>query len=473
MAGDTRALSGDLKALARIFAGNQKSLASMKGVLDGLADALEAFQKQTRKIGALEDDTQKLFAGIAEMRSHARTIARLDSQAAKMAETVRGIDERTKRADGLGEIARRVEEGFGSMKGGPEAMARIGGHVEAMRGEIGGLLARASAAESMGGDIARLKSILEEVQAKGAGGAEIAAEVSGIAGRVSELAGLPDGVIALQKRLEEISAAAGALGPAVEDLRGQVGRIAEGGAGVAALREEVAAMVKEGVASVSDALGRSEGEAAEVRRRVEEIAGEVRALREEGQRSSGSPSAEVMAMLRLSEFQASVRMAAESKRGEVADLERMASQTAEAVGAFDRLAAESGPGVRLPVGVRQWAVSKMLECAERWEIRFSDLLGVMRERLGAELMREAVRAEQVREAYGARAVDELEGILGGAEAPQEGGGGEPAPQAPPGDGEETHRQESPGDGEETQRQESPVDGGGERRQEFPGTSPGP
>ncbi|MDD9843315.1 MAG: hypothetical protein OXU85_05420 [Thaumarchaeota archaeon] len=463
MAGDTRALSGDLKALARIFAGNQKSLASMKGVLDGLADALEAFQKQTRKIGALEDDTQKLFAGIAEMRSHARTIARLDSQAAKMAETVRGIDERTKRADGLGEIARRVEEGFGPMKGGPEAMARIGGHVEAMRGEIGGLLARASAAESMGGDIARLKSILEEIQAKGAGGAEIAAEVSGIAGRVSELAGLPDGVIALQKRLEEISAAAGALGPAVEDLRGQVGRIAEGGAGVAALREEVAAMVKEGVASVSDALGRSEGEAAEVRRRVEEIAGEVRALREEGQRASGSPSAEVMAMLRLSEFQASVRMAAESKRGEVSDLERMASQTAEAVGAFDRLAAESGPGVRLPVGVRQWAVSKMLECAERWEIRFSDLLGVMRERLGAELMREAVRAEQVREAYGARAVDELEGILGGAEAPQEGGGdgGEPAPQAPPGDGEETHRQESP------------VDGGGERRQEFPGTSPGP
>lgn len=430
VAGETRALSGDLKAMAKIFADNQKVLVSMKGSLDGLADTLEAFQKQARKVGALEDDTQKLFAGIAEMRAHARTIARLDSQTAKMAETVKGIEARSRESDGLGEISSRVEESFGSIKNNSEMIIKIGRHIDAMREDIGGLAARAAAAESMGGDLARLKALFEEAQAKGAGDAGLAAELASMAGRVSELAALPADVGALQRRLDELSAASGALGPAVEDLRGQVGRLAEGGgAGAvrtefAALREEVAGRagkVEAGIAEVTGALGRSEGAVAEVHKRADEIAGEVRALREEGQRAAGSPSGEVVALLRLSEFQASVRMSAESKHGDIPDLERMASQTAEAVAAFDRLAAGSGEGVRLPLGVRQWAVSKMLECADRWEIRFSDLLGVMREGLGADLMREAVRIGQVREIYGARAVDELESVLGPQE-PQAGAG---------------------------------------------------
>ncbi len=422
---DTHALSGDLRSMAKIFGDNQKILVSMKGVMEEIADALDAIQKQSKRIGSLETDTQKIFAGIGEMRAHARIIAKLDSQSTKMEETVRGIKERSDSASGLDEISKKVDESFGSIKNNSEMIIKIGRHIDGMREDIGGLSTRASSVESVQDDLARLKALFEEAQASHSGDADLAAELGAMSKKVSELSQLPSDVGALNRRLEEISGASGTLGPIVEELREQVSRVAErasAGSGdiesvraeFSTMREEVtgrAGRLESGIASVTDALGRSEGAVAEVHKKADALFEEVRALRGEGQKAAGSSSSEIMALLRLSEYQSGVRMVAESKYGEVSDLERMASQTVDVLNVFDRLAVETGSEVRLPHGVRQWAVSKILECADRWEIRFSDVLGVLRDKLGVTLLKEAVRMSQVREVYGTRAVDELEGIL--------------------------------------------------------------
>jgi hypothetical protein len=90
----------------------------------------------------------------------------------------------------------------------------------------------------------------------------------------------------------------------------------------------------------------------------------------------------------------------------------MAEQTSEIVNLFDRLAIESQEKVSLPQEVRQWAVSKMLDCADKWEIRFSDLYSVLIGKLGKELVKENIRINQVRDIFGIRGVDEIRKELG-------------------------------------------------------------
>ncbi len=100
-------------------------------------------------------------------------------------------------------------------------------------------------------------------------------------------------------------------------------------------------------------------------------------------------------------------MNSESKYGELKDLENMATQTAQIINLFDKLSIESQEKIPIPNEVRQWAVSKILDCADKWEIRFSDVFNILTNNLGRDLLKEAIRIKQVREIFGIRTVDEV------------------------------------------------------------------
>jgi len=115
----------------------------------------------------------------------------------------------------------------------------------------------------------------------------------------------------------------------------------------------------------------------------------------------------MIALLKLSEFQSNIRMNTESKYGELQDLENMTSQTTQIINLFDKLSIESQEKIPVPHEVRQWAVSKILDCADKWEIRFSDVFNILTNNLGRDLLKESIRIKQVREIFGIRAVDEI------------------------------------------------------------------
>src|SRR3989338_9684523 len=108
-------------------------------------------------------------------------------------------------------------------------------------------------------------------------------------------------------------------------------------------------------------------------------------------KASSESSKEVMALLKLSEYQSNIRMHAESKYGDSKDLENMASQTADIVNLFDRLSIEAGEKIPLPNEVRQWAISKILDCSHKWEIRFSDIFAILVNTIGKDLLKESIR----------------------------------------------------------------------------------
>jgi hypothetical protein len=100
-------------------------------------------------------------------------------------------------------------------------------------------------------------------------------------------------------------------------------------------------------------------------------------------------------------------MHAESKYGTLEDLDKMVSQTVEMINLFDRLSIESEKKMPLPQEVKQWSIAKIFDCADRWEIRFTDVFRLLVTQLGRDLVKESLRMEQVRDLFGIRAVDEV------------------------------------------------------------------
>ena len=167
------------------------------------------------------------------------------------------------------------------------------------------------------------------------------------------------------------------------------------------------------MAGLADAVSRSEASAAEFYARAGEALGRLRGPGEGAAGASGGYPSDAMALLRLAEYRSGMRMLAESKYGGTAEIGEMAARTAGIASLLGGMpAGTEGGGAARPPEVRRWAVSKMLECADRWDVRLSDVLGLLASRLGRDEAREAVRARQVKDIYGARAAGELRSELG-------------------------------------------------------------
>ena len=165
--------------------------------------------------------------------------------------------------------------------------------------------------------------------------------------------------------------------------------------------------IKNEVSGLTELINREDKSISEVHQKADRLFQEIQGIKSVTTKSSSEASKDVLALLKLSEFQSNIRMQAESKYGEIKDLEKMAAQTAEIINLFDKLSIELQEKLVLPAEVRQWAVSRILDCADRWEIRFTDVFNVLQNSLGRELLKETIRIQQVRDIFGIRAVDEI------------------------------------------------------------------
>jgi len=168
----------------------------------------------------------------------------------------------------------------------------------------------------------------------------------------------------------------------------------------------------EKISGISEMINRTEVSSAEFHKKADSIIQELQKIRNITNKASITTSNEVIGLLKLSEYQSNIRMQAESKYGSINEIEKMAEQTAEIVNLFDKLTIESEKKIPLPHEVRQWAVSTILNCADRWEIKFADMFNRLLELLGRDLLKESIRLQQVRDIFGIRAVDQIRSELG-------------------------------------------------------------
>ena len=209
----------------------------------------------------------------------------------------------------------------------------------------------------------------------------------------SSISGIPEQIDEIKRNIQSISGRTGNLGGDMENLKNELGSIAT--------------KTEEKITGISSLLSRSDETSSEFHTKTNQIIQELQGIKNASSRSSENTSKEVLALLKLSEYQSNIRMQTESKYGTLDDLEKMATQTSEMVNLFDKLSIESNQKIALPHEVRRWAVSKIMDCADRWEIRFSDVYKLLANQLGTSLLKEALRLQQVRDIYGIRAVDEI------------------------------------------------------------------
>ena len=167
----------------------------------------------------------------------------------------------------------------------------------------------------------------------------------------------------------------------------------------------------EKISGISEMINRTEASSAEFHKKADSIIQELQKIRNTTNKASITTSNEVIGLLKLSEYQSNIRIHAESKYGSLQDIEKMTEQTAEIVNLFDKISIESEKKIPLPHEVRQWAVSTIFDCADRWEIRFDDLFKILLDSLGKNLLKESIRIQQVRDIFGIKAVDKIKNKL--------------------------------------------------------------
>ncbi len=456
-----KVLAREVKTMTKVFGENQKVLVSMASMIDSLAGAMEQIQKQSRQMNILEEDTQKLFAGLGQARAQAGLVSRINDQTARLQEQVRRI-EADARGSGAEKLSQKVSQSMDGIRNNSQmiikmaqgidgirdelrkvsaktdAAASLGRELEEIRAEIKSLGGRADAAARSGAEAASLGEELQKLAQKTQALSGLAADVSGIRGQIEGIAAKAGGIDSLagaiegmEKQFGEISARVQALDMTgrLEVIQAEVSSLAKRAESTAFVGEEVKSVrgeldgfrsgvlertegIERKVSSLADTARRSEASASEFHAKTDAVLQEMRKTREEAGRAAGESSREVVALLKLSEYQSIMRMNSESKYGGTAELGNMASQTARIVNLFDGLSVETQERIPVPHEVRRWAVARILDCADRWEVRFSDVFGILVDGLGRALLKESLSVRQVRDIYGIRAVDEVRGELG-------------------------------------------------------------
>jgi DNA repair exonuclease SbcCD ATPase subunit len=460
-----KALQKEIKVMSKIFGENQKVLVSMKGMIDTLALTLEHIQKQSKQINIIEDDTQKLFSGLNQVRTQSNLVNKINDQTSKLEKEISRISELQKSSKPQ-ELSQQVEDSMNSIQNNSQMIIKIAQRIDEVRDDLRKVSGKTDSFLEIGSEMDSLKNTIEEISGKTAKldtGSQIIESLKEELGRISDgvssnsnlnaeldaikitidaisskaskidsLGGVIDG---LKQQFDNIASKASSVDnlslESIKDLGGKIDKIeteigalsqradstAFVGEGLKSVQEEVSNFkqnvfektnsIEQKISSVSDTLKRQDESTIEFHKKSDKLFQELQSVKDVTSKASDDSSKEIMALLKLSEYQSNIRMNAESKYGVSKDIEKMASQTADIVNLFDKISIESGEKIPLPHEVRQWAVSKMLDCADKWEVRFSDVYSILTNAIGRDMLKEAIRIQQVRDIYGIRAVDEI------------------------------------------------------------------
>ncbi len=418
-----RALQKEIKVMSKIFGENQKVLVSMKGMIDTLTSTLEYIQKQSKQINIIEDDTQKLYAGLNQVRAQSNLINKINNQTDKLEIELNKISEVQKKSK-TQEISQKVEDNINSITNNSQMIIKIAQRIDEVRDNLREVSGKTNSFLEITSEMNKLKENIEEISGKTENlktGTQVVEslkqEFEKIMEGVANISNLSAELKAIKISIDNVSLKASkidSLGGVIEGLKQQFNTVS---ASVNSTEIISLDSIKElggkidkietEIGSLSKRAERQDASTSEFHKKSEKLFQEIQSVRNVTNKASHDSSKEIMALLKLSEYQSNIRMNTESKYGESKDLEKMARLTSEIVNLFERISIESGEKIPLPNEVRQWAISKILDCADKWEIRFSDVYSILTNTIGRDMLKESIRIQQVRDIYGIRALDEI------------------------------------------------------------------
>jgi uncharacterized phage infection (PIP) family protein YhgE len=413
---------------------NQELLQQVEDNVNSIRNNSQMIIKIAQRIDEIRDDLRKV-SGKTDL------FLDIGKEIDNLKKSIQKISEKTDRTEINSQIISRLNQELEKITDNVNSATKLSSELDAIKIAIDAISGKATKIDSLGGTIDGLKQQFDTITANVDSATKLSSEldaikiaidaISGKATKIDSLGGTIDG---LKQQFDTITANVdSAANASTQSIRGISGKIDKIETEINSLwhRADATAFVGEGlrlaqedfsnfkeevfkktnnieqkISSVSDIL-QQDVSIEEFHKTSDKMFEEMQSVKDITAKSSRDSSKEIMALLKLSEYQSNIRMHSESKYGDVKDLENMASQTASIVNLFDRLSIEAGEKIPLPHEVRQWAISKILDCADKWEIRFSDIFTILINAVGKNLLKESIRIHQIRDIYGIRAVDEI------------------------------------------------------------------
>ena len=318
----TKALSKEIKGMAKIFKDNQKILVSMSDMMESISLAMTQMQKQAKQINIIEEDTQRLFTGLNQVKIHEKFITKLNKQTEQLDKKIVKIDEKQDSMPKTNEIIKSISESKESIRNNSKMIMKIANRVD------------------------QVKDKMDEEPKVG----------RNVTSQIEEL----------REGIRSITSRTGDIGIDMSNLKNEIGGLVSSpkissliGDGMKTFKSEI----EEKISNISNMIDRSDQIVSEFHQKTDKVMHELQSVKGVTNKASDDSSKEVVAILKLNEYQSSIRMQAESKYGDIKDVEKMATQTTELINLFDRLSIETENKIPLPYEVRQWAVGKIFDSA--------------------------------------------------------------------------------------------------------------
>ncbi|MGQ0795194.1 MAG: chemotaxis protein [Nitrosopumilaceae archaeon] len=410
----TKVLSNEVRSMSKIFAENQKILISLKNMIDAVTSALDQIQRNARQINILEEDTQKLFSGLSQVKTHSNLITKVNEQTNRLQEQVSKVREKQESFPDVNKIMQSVADSVDSIRNNTKMIMHVSDKTEKIQDEIKKVSSKTESLQSLGG-FDELKKKMDEVSSKAEKISKLEENMANIKQEISNVTSKTESLVNVSSDIRDVGIELGSLVRKTDSLVTFGADIRNVSNEFANFKENVMGKTKqidEKISDLTELLNRNTASNSEFHKKAHEIHQELQEIRGATHKTAQNTSREIIGLLRLSEFQSNLRMHSESKYGSLDDLDKMISQTAEMVNLFDRLSIESDKKIPLPQEVKKWSISKILDCADRWEIRFTDVFRLLINLLGRDLVKDSLRVEQIRDLFGIRAVDEVRQEIG-------------------------------------------------------------
>lgn len=430
----TKILASEVKTMSKIFVENQKILISLKDMISSVNSSLDQIQKNSRQINIIEEDTQRLFSGMSQVKAHSNLIDKINNQINKLQDHVEKIRDKQESMPDTNKIMQSIADNIDSTRNNTKMIMHVSEKTEKIREEIKNVMSSTGEIPNLSNEIEELRKSTKEISTKTESLANLHQEIDEVKQSTREISSKTEKMSELEHGISNLKDDIGTMASKADSISGLESQIRNVGSEIDSLikktdslsmlgndirninseftnfKENMAGKnqnLDEKISDFAELLNKNSASISEFNKKTYEISQQLQDIRSVTHKTSQNTSHEVMGLLRLSEFQSNIRMRSESKYGTLEDIEKMTGQTKDMINLFDRISIEVETKMPLPFEVKQWSIAKILDCADKWEIRFTDVFRLLITELGSDIVKEAIRMEQVRDLFGIRAVDEI------------------------------------------------------------------
>jgi len=373
-------------------------------------DSMNSIRNNSQMIIKIAQRIDEVRDDLKNISGKTDSVLNVSQEIEKLKDTIQAISGKTDKIESSSEIVSNLKKELDKIIEKTESFSNLNSELDAIKITIDSISGKAEKIDVLGGIIDGLKQQFESVAVKTDSVNKLSSELEYIKNEINSLSGRTQIISDFGGKIDRIETEIGTLSHRADSTAFVGESLKSVQADFSDFKNDVfdkTNTIEQKVSSINEMIKRQDALTSEFHKKTDKVFQELQSVKNVTTKVSSETSKEMMALLKLSEYQSNLRMQSESKYGEAKDLENMTLQTAEIINLFDKLSIEAGDKIPLPHEVRQWAVSKILDCADKWEIRFSDVFTILTNGIGRDLLKESIRIQQIRDIYGIRAVDEI------------------------------------------------------------------